>query len=231
MKYMGSKNRIAKDILPIILKNRSNGQYYVEPFVGGANIIDKVKGNRIGADINNYMIALLDKLSSGWQPPLKITNEEFLHIKQNKENYPPELVGYVGTQLSFGSVWFCSFRKDNGGKRDYSAEAYRNVLKQSPNLKGIKFIHSDYLDLEIPEKSIIYCDPPYKGTDKYRGFENIDHNEFWEWCRLQKQKGHEIFISEFEAPEDFICVWQKNVNTLVAERSGGKNVVEKLFTL
>ena len=35
MKYQGSKRRIAKDILPIILRDRKNGQFYVEPFVGG----------------------------------------------------------------------------------------------------------------------------------------------------------------------------------------------------
>lgn len=231
MKYMGSKNRIAKHILPIILKDRKQGQWYVEPFVGGANMIDKVDGPRIGADINYYMIALLRELQNGWIPPDRITKEDFLHIKENKNDYPWELVGYVGTQLSFGSVWFCSFRKDNGGKRCYSSEAYRNVLKQASNLKGIEFVCSDYLNLQIPDQSIIYCDPPYKGTDKFRGFDNINHDQFWEWCRLQKQNGHSIFISEFEAPEDFICVWEKNVNTLVAERSGGKNVIEKLFTL
>ena len=61
MKYMGSKRRIAKEILPIILKNRKQGQYYVEPFVGGCNIIDKVDGNRIGNDINKYLIALCNE--------------------------------------------------------------------------------------------------------------------------------------------------------------------------
>ena len=35
MKYLGSKNKIAKYILPIILKDRTEGQYYVEPFMGG----------------------------------------------------------------------------------------------------------------------------------------------------------------------------------------------------
>lgn len=35
MKYVGSKNRHAKEILPIILKDRKPDQWYVEPFVGG----------------------------------------------------------------------------------------------------------------------------------------------------------------------------------------------------
>ena len=42
MKYMGSKTRFAKHLLPIILKDRIKGQYYVEPFAGGMNMIDKV---------------------------------------------------------------------------------------------------------------------------------------------------------------------------------------------
>ena len=32
MKYMGSKARFSKDILPIILKDRTVEQWYVEPF-------------------------------------------------------------------------------------------------------------------------------------------------------------------------------------------------------
>jgi DNA adenine methylase len=51
MKYMGSKNRIAKYILPIMLAERKPDQWWVEPFVGGGNMIDKVDGNRIGAAI------------------------------------------------------------------------------------------------------------------------------------------------------------------------------------
>ena len=55
MKYMGSKRRIAKDILKIILKDRKENQYYVEPFMGGCNSLCEVKGLRIGNDFNNYI--------------------------------------------------------------------------------------------------------------------------------------------------------------------------------
>ena len=59
MKYMGSKNRYAKEIIPIILENRKSlDQAYVEPFVGGANIIDKIEGVRIAGDKNRYLISL-----------------------------------------------------------------------------------------------------------------------------------------------------------------------------
>lgn len=231
MKYMGSKNRIAKHILPIILKDRKPNQWYVEPFVGGANMIDKVDGNRIGADINHYVIALLEKLKQGWIPPDKISEKGFLEVKNNKDDYPDYLVGYIGTQLSFGSVWFSSFRKDNGGVRDYALEAKKCVLKQAEKLKGIIFYSKPYHELNIPTSSIIYCDPPYKGTDKYRGFPSLDHNKFWEWCRQMKKAGHTVFVSEFNAPEDFKCVWEMKINTTISEKKTGKNVTEKLFTL
>ena len=55
MKYMGSKNRIAKEILPIMLAYRTPEMAWVEPFVGGANMIDKVDGIRIGNDCNEYI--------------------------------------------------------------------------------------------------------------------------------------------------------------------------------
>lgn len=35
MQYLGGKTRIAKEILPIILADRKEGQYFVEPFVVG----------------------------------------------------------------------------------------------------------------------------------------------------------------------------------------------------
>lgn len=63
MKYMGSKNRIAKHILPIMLKEMEEKGYttWVEPFVGGCNMIDKVpdKYKRIGADLNEHTIAAM----------------------------------------------------------------------------------------------------------------------------------------------------------------------------
>ena len=62
MQYMGSKNKIAKDIIPIIESYfNENIKGYLEPFVGGANLIDKINHkNRIGSDINKYLISLLN---------------------------------------------------------------------------------------------------------------------------------------------------------------------------
>lgn len=76
MKYMGSKMRISKYILPIITNNLSKGRYYVEPFCGGCNIISEVKHDRrIASDANNYLIAMWRFLCGGYEFPKIISKE------------------------------------------------------------------------------------------------------------------------------------------------------------
>lgn len=102
MQYLGSKRKHAKELLPIILKNRKENQWYIEPFVGGANVIDKVDGNRIGSDIDEDLICLWKAVSEeGWIPPKHISEEEYKQIKNSKEITP--LRGYTAFALSFGA--------------------------------------------------------------------------------------------------------------------------------
>ena len=61
---MGSKNRLAKQLSPIIQSyiDNVNCKGYIEPFVGGANMIDKIKHNKkYGFDTHKYLIALLQQ--------------------------------------------------------------------------------------------------------------------------------------------------------------------------
>lgn len=58
MVYMGSKNRLAKCLVPIIQSYiTEDTRGYLEPFVGGANMIDKIQcNNKIGCDIHKLLI-------------------------------------------------------------------------------------------------------------------------------------------------------------------------------
>lgn len=228
MKYMGSKNRHAKDMLPIILKNRQPNQWYVEPFVGGFNMIDKVDGNRIANDSNFYLIELFKAVQNGWEPPDTVTDEEYSVIKRNKDLYPPYLVGFVGFGCSYSGKWFGGYARGNDAKgfpRNYALESKNNILKQK--IDGIIMSNKNYLELEIPENSIIYCDPPYADTTKYK--DDFDHEVFWNWVREKDAEGHTVFVSEYNAPDDFECVWQKTVNNTLTKETGSKQGVERLF--
>ena len=228
MKYMGSKSKHAKELLPIILKDRKPDQWYVEPFVGAANMIDKVDGNRIGSDKNFYVIELLKAIRDGWIPPSVVTEEEY---QQAKGSDNIKYKAFVGFCASYSGKWFGGYARgdDNkGNPRNYADEQKRHLLKQAPHLNGIIFKSVEYDLLEIPPNSIIYCDPPYAGTTKYAtgGF---DHDEFWQWCRDKVAEGHSVFVSEYSAPDDWICVWQKKVNNTLTKDTGSKQGIERLF--
>jgi len=235
MKYMGSKNRIAKHILPIILKDRKENQYYVEPFVGGANTIVKVDGNRIGADNNEYLIQLFKKLQDGWHPIKDVTKDLFFDVRNNKEKYEKHIVAYMEFLFTFGAVWGAGFVGNAQDRacvgRDRIGEGYRNAIKTQGEIDNIDFVFSCYQDLEIPNESIIYCDIPYENTAKYRGANSFNHNEFWEWARKMTKAGHKVFVSEYNAPNDFICVWEKGINKQIPkkDKENYKKAIERLF--
>jgi len=223
MKYMGSKSRIAKELLPIILKDRKPEQWYVEPFVGGGNMIDKVGGKRIGADFNPYVIEALKLIRDAPESlPDHVTEDYYQELKAKKEL--KGLTGWVAFSCSFGAKWFGGYARGEG--RNHCAEAKRNALNQSPKLQDIIFISGSYLYLDIPKNSIIYCDPPYEGTTKYK--DGFCHATFWNWVRAKSLEGHTVFISEYNAPEDFICVWEKELTTSFSTSESIK-ATEKLF--
>lgn len=239
MKYMGSKARHAKEILSIVLKDRTPDQTYVEPFVGGCNTIDKVQGKRIGSDVNEYLIAMWKAVSEGWLPPDIITEEDYKFIRNNKE-MDKALTGYAGIAMSFGGKWFGGYRRDIKGtkdsldlklfnEREQSRKSFKSLIRQQPSLFGVDFKSCSYNDLTIPNKSIVYCDPPYKGTTGYK--DAFDHEPFYNWCRELKNKGCSVFVSEYSMPDDFTEVWSKEVNSSLTQDTGSKKNTEKLFSL
>jgi len=243
MKYMGSKARIAKHILPIMLKDRKEGQFWVEPFVGGANIIDKVDGNRIGSDNNAYLIRMWQELQKGWKPPEFIPRETYskfrdMYNSKNADECFWGEIGYVGFNGSYGGRFYDGgyagkTTTKHGKERNYPLEAYNNVISQIPKILDIEFNSHCYKDLPIPPNSIIYCDIPYKGTKEYKSAKDFCHDEFCDWCRKMVSRGHTVYVSEYDMPDDFQCVWEKEVSSSLRANgviSGDKKSIEKLFT-
>lgn len=234
MKYMGSKARFAKHILPIVLEGRTDSQTYVEPFAGGMNMIDKVGGKRIANDIHTELIEMWKALvCDNWKPP-HYTKEQYQQIRVNKNGYEPKIVGWVGFNLSYSGKYFGGYagqvKTKIGTIRDYQAEAQSNVQKQIEKLKGVVFTNTEYWNLKLPPNSIIYCDPPYQNTTKYS--HTFDHSRFWDWCREQAKQGHKVYISEYNAPDDFVCVWQKEAKSSLSANGstgGSKISTERLF--
>jgi len=233
MKYMGGKNRIAKEILPIILKDRKENQWYVEPFAGGCNVIDKVKGNRLASDKSEYLMEMWYDLTQGHIFIEKIDKDRYDRARNEfykgiNEEFTVSEIGWIGFMASYNGRFFDGGYNGNYKKRDYTRESIDNIYKQIESMKGVKFSFGDYNEIIIPDNSIIYCDIPYNGTKQYSTSKNFNYVEFWQWCRDMTIKGHKVFISEYNAPIDFECVWSKTVtNSMNTDKT--YKPIEKLF--
>lgn len=227
---MGSKRRIAKFILPIMLKEMQDKglKRWVEPFVGGGNMIDKVPSSyeRFGYDLNPHVISALETIRDFAQDLPEVCTEET--YKQIKGSEPHPTNSWLRFVCSFAGRFDEGYARSKG--RVYSGEGKRNAIKQQPLLQGVGLLCLDYKDLIVYD-SLIYCDPPYKGTTNYENKELFDHEHFFDWCRNMKEKGNSVFVSEYSAPEDFEEVWKGSVKTNFssARKEATHQAVERLF--
>lgn len=236
MKYMGSKRRIAKDLLNIMLQDIGD-RYFVDCFTGGGNLIQFATcKNKIASDINPYSIAFLKRIQKegcDWLPKnnKEFTEEDYKYMKAHKEEFDNAILGFVGYTLSFGSMWFHCWARNKKG-RDYVTEAYNSACQQAEKIKDIKFVCCSYDELDIPENSVIYCDIPYRNSYKYEAIkEKFDYEKFYKWCKDMTNKGHKVFISEYNMPSDFKCVWEKEHKVQINKDSNNIKSVERLYTL
>lgn len=179
-------------------------------------------------DRHEYLIALLKGVQGGYELPDTVTENDYQHIRQHKDD-DPVLTGFVGFGCSFGGKWFGGYARNKGGT-NYAAQSKKSLLKDMEALKTADFVCGDYRDLPIPYGAVIYADPPYEGTTGYSG-EKFDSDAFWIAMRLLADTGHTVFISEQSAPPDFICIWEKPfTRTLDVNKQNQFQITEKLFT-
>ena len=234
---MGSKRRIWKYIAPIILDGRKENQYYIEPFCGGCNSIACVEGNRIASDINPYLIEMWKTLLENETAlPMSITRETYNKAREayktkDHTTFSIAELGWIGFMASYNGIFYHSYSGISlSDGKDYVQASINNIKKQIEPMKGCNLYCCSYEKLEIPDYSIIYCDPPYKGTKGYDV--EFDYPKFYNWCHTMKQEGHKVFISEYDMPTDFTCIWSMEVsNSLDRYSTKREKRLEKLFTI
>lgn len=239
---MGSKSRIAKHIVPIIQQHIDENKIntYIEPFVGGANVIDKISCEiKYGTDKNRYLIALLNRVKDGKELYDSVSKDLYDKARTafnsgDTSEFEDWEVGNIGFIASFNGRWFDGgyakpgYEKTKTGKRyrDYYQEAKNNILKQSNDFSTIDFSVLDY-KVWNPQNAIIYCDPPYANTKQYANATDFDYEEFWQIIRKWSDNNI-VLISEQNAPEDFECIWEQEVSRSIKAADKSKST-EKLF--
>ena len=239
MWYVGSKNKLSKELAPIIQSYiTKDTKGYLEPFVGGANMIDKIQcKKRIGCDIHEELIELLQYTRDYYNLlPNVIMEDTYKEVKDNKDKYEKWYVGFVGFCATFGAKYFGGYARAKSDKYngEKSEKAINNLKKQAPDLEGIDFKCTSFL--ELPKDKIkdyvIYCDIPYRDTTKYKT-ETFPYEEFYQWVK-DMSVHNTVLISEYNMPDEFECIWSKEtkVNFDSKRTAGAKDNIriEKLFT-
>lgn len=188
MVYMGSKNKYAKYIVPILQKaiDENNVDTYIECFVGGANIIDKIKcPNRYGYDRSDTLIALLQQAQVDFSKVLEDGSRELwdkgkAYVKNGIMPKDMSLadIGAMEFFASFCNGGFPRGYAKNTQDRNYFQEAKHNLEQQVPNLKGVIFKCQDYKELDSSTKgAVIYCfdkETEVLTKDGWKYFKDID---------------------------------------------------------
>ena len=127
------------------------------------------------------------------------TEEKYEKIREACPNFPP--YDYWGQNLQ---------RLEN--------------LQSLESLQRLERNAGDYQAVVIPPDSVVYCDPPYKGTAEYKdgGF---DYPRFYDWLRT---RDFPVYISEYAMPDDFVSVWSRNKTSSYGTHNNRKTV-EHLF--
>ena len=94
----------------------------------------------------------------------------------------------------------------------------------SPQDMFIETSNISYADYAYRDGDVVYCDPPYKNT---RGYGILfDSDSFWGWART---RDFPVYVSEYQAPEDFISIWSKEKRSIINSESPTAPRTEHIF--
>ena len=234
MRYVGGKSKIAGEISRAILGATVARGRYVEPFVGGGAMLGRMAPSFTESYVGDISeVALMWRaVVSGWRPPTFISEAEYANLKGAE---PSPLRAFAGFGGSFGGKWFGGYARgglqSNGLPRNHQAESARAVEKVAKAIAGLRVvvIPSDYRHWTPTQGDVVYCDPPYRSTQGY-AVGAFDSDEFWRIAEKWARAGAHVFVSEYQAPEGWDCIWQKeHRQSLTRPEQGRGATVEKLF--
>lgn len=179
MVYQGSKNRLAKFLVPIIQKyiDDNNIKTYIEPMCGSCSIIEKIQcDNRIAADVNDELITLLQYTKSDTNLSIAPEDCSFEHYADVRENGYLGIVSYdeynddlfIASKSTIDSQ-FAQWLKE--AIYNQITEENREKMKQYAKDNNVSFVFenvdmkNDPHIIEYPESNLYLLDIVYNQMD------------------------------------------------------------------
>ena len=169
-------------------------------------------------------------LFNQFAPYIEQENGENLrkYIKDNYERIKQDYSKWLLTDIKYSSSSLQRLERLQSLERLQRLQRLENLSDILETSQG------SYKDFKLPkaDECVIYCDIPYKGTEKYHhDGEKLEFNyeAFYNWCREKAKDGYKIYISEYQMPSDFKEILAIDTNSRLNDKSP-KKVKEKLFT-
>ena len=226
MHYMGGKHRAAKRLAACIDLVRRPGQWVWDPFCGGLSMSAalSVNGPVLASDAHAALIYMYRAVQAGWDPPSRVSEEEYYAAKR----LPPEdpLHAFCGYGCAFAGKWRGGYaRSPQDTARNFASSARNAVIRDVPRIAA--FACLDFLMIAPrPTNAVLYLDPPYHATTGYLETGKFDHTAFYERALGWAEHTH-VFLSEYASPiGTLVCVVKPT-----SERTLRESPVERLYYL
>jgi len=231
MHYFGGKAKIAIPLSEFLNNQLTSKQPFVDLFCGSCNVVSKINSDRVRVanDLHYELISMWQAVQDGSFQPYRISTEDYTKIKNNRGNYPAWLLGFVGFGLSFSGKYFGGYARNSRGD-DYFKNCTNSINKKAANISDVLFSSGSYKDCAVPDKSLLYCDIPYKGTTKY-STGSFDHNEFYVWAESMQRSGHTVLVSEYKhnLPDGWHIVWEHNSKKDIRNAAGEQEATVEIL--
>lgn len=226
VKYMGGKHTLSKQLTDFIKSQVDPSKYeFYDLFCGSCGIVKNMKEFKkvIANDIETDLILF-------WKSDfaLDFFPNEIEYKLYKQDPIPSQRRCFYRFFMSYGGKSWGGYLERHCiyKDRDFFREFKNSYNKMKPMLKNVEFHNKSYLDFDM-ENSVVYCDPPYEGTQGYGS--SFNHDEFWERAKYLSQKNI-VFVSSYEAPEEWECVWKKE-KRMTLSKDKREIRFEKLFKL
>ena len=232
MSYLGGK---AKEMWIARILNHSlfDSKDYYEPFCGYCHILKRVIGklSYSASDAHPHLVRLLTGVQRHEALPEHITRERYQELRCSDDVSLESAIAcfaYSFNGKAWGGYAPCYVRRS--GRVDDQVKSRLNhyaALQASASFQAARLSLADYRTLSPQAGSLVYCDPPYANTTRYRGTGTFNSNEFWT-CMAKWSADCIVIVSEYDAPEGWRCIAQAEKRCTLA---GVKHSVrlEKLF--
>ena len=159
-----------------------------------------------------------------------VVNEDEDACRQLQKQLNIPLIIYHGGTVKQRRLAFMSqvkrFTKEHWRLEQLERLEQLQQLQQLQQLEQIYNLSYEQVPITTPpEKTIIYLDPPYRGTEKYSNG-GFDHNALDEWFR---NCPYSCYMSEYTAPHKEVWRVQKRGLLCKQERSSGQLKTERLY--